>query len=80
MRNLAEIFNDWVTRGAGIILLLIIAVVIFNIYSPLPERYPLFGVFTHSLVIILFIAGGIIFVRAIMKSEFGSKSEEYSKQ
>jgi len=80
LRYLAEIFDDWLTRAAGIVLVLIIAVVIFNIYSPLPEKYPLFGVFTHSLAVLLFIAGGIIFVRAIMKSEFGGKPGEGSPQ
>ncbi|MFH1015887.1 MAG: hypothetical protein V1771_02695, partial [Chloroflexota bacterium] len=74
LKYLAEIFDNWLTRAAGIIFLLIIAVVLFNIYSPLPEKYPLFGVFTHSLAVILFVAGGIIFVLAILKSEFGGRT------
>ncbi len=63
-----EIFDDWLTRAAGIVFVLIVALVIFNIYSDLPEKYPLFGVFNFSMVPILFIVGGIIFVLAILKS------------
>ena len=68
MRHLREIFDDGVTRAAGIVFLLIVAVVVFNLYSSLPERYPLFGVFSFLMVPVLFIAGGIIFVLAILRS------------
>ena len=68
MRYLREIFNDWLTRAAGIVFVLIVALVIFNIFSDLPEKYPLFGVFNFSMVPILFIIGGIIFVFAILRS------------
>jgi hypothetical protein len=64
---LREIFNDWLTRAAGINLVLIVALVIFNIISDLPEKYPLFGVFNFSMVPVLFITGGIIFILAIVK-------------
>ncbi len=67
MRFLREVFDDWLTRAAGIVLVLIMALVIFNIYSDLAEQYPLFGVILFSLVPILFIAGGVIFVFAILK-------------
>ncbi len=68
MRYLREIFDDWLTRAAGIVFVLITALVVFNIYSDLPEKYPLFGVFNFSMVPVLFIAGGVIFVLAILKS------------
>ncbi len=68
MRYLREIFDDWLTRAAGINFVLIVALVLFNIFSDLPEKYPLFGVFNFSMVPILFIAGGVIFVLAILKS------------
>ncbi len=68
MKYLREIFDDWLTRAAGINFVLIVALVIFNVYSELPEKYPLFGVFNFSMVPILFIAGGIIFVLAILRS------------
>ncbi len=68
MRYLREIFDDWLTRAAGIVFVLIVALVIFNIYSDLPEKYPLFGVFNFSMVPILFIVGGVIFILAILRS------------
>ena len=63
-----EVFDDGVTRAAGIVFLLIVAVVVFNVYSPLPERYPLFGAFSFLMVPVLFVVGGIIFVLAILRS------------
>ncbi len=63
-----EIFDDWLTRAAGIVFVLIVALVIFNIYPDLPEKYPLFGVFNFSMVPVLFIAGGGIFILAILRS------------
>ncbi len=68
MRYLREVFDDWLTRAAGINFVLIVALVIFNILSELPEKYPLFGVFNFSMVPVLFITGGIIFVLAILRS------------
>ncbi len=68
MRYLREIFDDWLTRAAGIVFILIVALVIFNIYSDLPEKYPLFGVFNFFMVPVLFVAGGVIFVLAILQS------------
>ncbi len=67
MRYLREIFDDWLTRAAAVNFVLIVALVIFNIFSDLPEKYPLFGVFNYSLVPILFIAGGIVFVLTILR-------------
>ncbi len=67
MRYLREIFDDWLTRAAGIIFILIVGLVIFNTVSDLPEIYPLFGVFNYSMVPILFIAGGIVFVLTILR-------------
>ena len=67
MRYLREIFDDWLTRAAGIIFILIVGLVIFNTVSDLPEKYPLFGVFNFSMVPILFIVGGIVFVLTILR-------------
>ena len=67
MARFKRIFDDWITRAAGVVLVLIIALVIFNIYSELPEKYPLFGVFNFGMVPVLFVAGGVIFVFAIFK-------------
>lgn len=68
MKFLRDIFDDGLTRAAGIVFTLILALVIFNVYSSLPVQYPIFGVFNFSLVPILFVVGGIIFVRAILRS------------
>jgi len=69
---LKEIFDDWLTRAASINFVLIVAVVLFNLFSDLPEKYPLFGVIVYSMVPVLFISGGIIFVLAILKIRPGS--------
>ena len=68
MKYLREIFDDWIIRSAGIIFVLIVALVIFNIFSDLPEQYPLFGVFNFSMVPVLFIVGGVVFILAILRS------------
>jgi hypothetical protein len=68
LRIFREIFDDWVTRAAGIVFLLILGLVIFNVVSDLPYTHPLFGLFNFGLVPVLFIAGGIIFVFAILRS------------
>ncbi len=67
MRLFREVFDDWLTRAAGIVFLLIVGLVVFNIVSDLPEKYPLFGIFNFSLVPVLFIAGGVIFIMAISR-------------
>ena len=67
MRIFREIFSDWVMRAAGIVFLLILALVLFNAFSDLPYTHPLFGIFNFGLVPVLFIAGGIIFVYAILR-------------
>ena len=68
MRYFREIFDDWLTRFAGIVFLLVIGLVIFNAYSNLHEQYPIFGVFIYALVPILFIVGGVIFILAILRN------------
>lgn len=68
MKYLREVFDDWIIRAAGIIFVLIVALVVFNIFSDLPEQYPLFGVFNFSMVPVLFIVGGVVFILAILNS------------
>ena len=67
MKYLREIFDDWLMRAAGINFILIVALVVFNMFSDLPEKYPLFGVFNFSMVPVLFITGGIVFMLAILR-------------
>jgi len=76
LRFLREVFDDWLTRAAGIVFVLIVALVIFNLYSDLTETYPLFGVLQFSMVPILFITGGVIFVMAILKLSGGGNDEK----
>ncbi len=80
MKYLREVFDDWLIRAASIVFVLIVALVIFNIYSDLPEKYPLFGVFNFSMVPVLFIVGGIIFILAILRSEVPKIGMEYRKR
>ena len=68
MKLLRNIFDDKLTRAAGITFVLIVALVVFNLFSNLTQTHPLLGVLLFSLVPVLFIAGGIIFVLAIIKS------------
>jgi predicted membrane channel-forming protein YqfA (hemolysin III family) len=68
MKIIKEIFDDKLTRSAGIVFLLVVALVVFNTFSNLTLTHPLFGVFLYTLVPILFIVGGIIFVLAILRS------------
>jgi hypothetical protein len=66
LKFIGRIFDDWLTKSATIIFILIIALVAFNQYSDLPEEYPLFGVLEFALLVVLFILGGIVFVRAVL--------------
>lgn len=68
MKLLRDIFDDRLTKAAGITFVLIVALVVFNIFSNLTQTHPLLGVLLFSLVPVLFIVGGIIFVLAIIKS------------
>jgi len=54
--------------AALVILVLTITVIVFNHFSSWPHDNPLLGVFTFSLVPVLFIAGAVVFVSAILKS------------
>ncbi len=63
-----RIFDDRITRSAGIVFVLILALVIFNLVSKTPYNHPLFGVFNFLMVPVLFIVGGIIFIIAMFKA------------
>ena len=67
MRLFRIIFDDWLTRAAGVVCLLIVALVFFNMNSDIAEQYPLLGVFIFSMIPVLFIVGGMIFILAILK-------------
>jgi hypothetical protein len=76
IRFLRDMFDDWLTKSAGIVCLLIIVLVFFNLKSNLAETYPLLGAVVFGMVPILFIAGGVIFVLAILKFSGQRNSNE----
>ena len=78
MRVIREIFDDRLTRAAGVVFVLIVALVIFNVFSDLPQDYPLFGVINFSMVPVLFVVGGIIFILAILRSQGGGNNKRTS--
>jgi hypothetical protein len=67
MSHLGEVFDDWLTRIAGITFVLTVALVIFNVTSGLLETHPLIALATFSLVPVLFIVGGIAFLISIVR-------------
>jgi hypothetical protein len=64
---LKYLFDDWLSRCAGIILGLLLILTLFTILSGFPDQHPLLGVLIFGLVPALFIAGGIVFILAILK-------------
>jgi hypothetical protein len=62
-----EFFKDRLIAAAGIILILILGLVLFNSTSHLSESHPLFGALNYSLVPVLFITGGVVFIIAILR-------------
>ena len=78
VRILGEVFDDWLTRAAGIVCILIVVIVIYNMRSELSETYPLLGALIFAMVPVLFIAGGVIFVLAILKFSRQDNSNETS--
>ncbi len=68
LKTFKEIFDDFFTKAAGIVFVLIMGLVIFELFSDITFTHPLIGVLLYSLVPVLFIAGGIIFVLAILRN------------
>ena len=74
MRHLREIFDDRWTKFAGMIFILIIAVPVFNLFSDFTQTHPLVAILVFSLVPVLFIAGGIVFIVDFIRI-FGRRSD-----
>lgn len=68
MRRLADIFDDWWMKTAGILLLLMVLFFVFNMVSDLPLKVPIIGIFTYMMVPALFILGAINFIIIIVRS------------
>jgi hypothetical protein len=73
VKIIRDVFDDWLTRAAGIVFVLIIVLTLVNTYSDLPMQNPIFGMFNFSMVPVLFIVGGVIFVLAILRSQANGK-------
>ena len=67
MKYLRYIFDDWLTRAAGIIFFLIVALVVFDVFTNLPDKWPFLGLMNFAMVPVLFVLGGVIFVLAILR-------------
>jgi hypothetical protein len=67
MRFLAIIRGDWRMKAAVILVVLMAAVLIFNLVSGLPNEKPLVGVFTYGLIPLLFILGALNFILVVVK-------------
>ena len=67
MRYLREVLTDGLTRAFGITFVLIIVLVILNTFSNLRETNPQLSTFFFSLSLILFLAGGVVYVLAILR-------------
>jgi len=67
IRFFQELFDDRWTFTAGVILVLIISVVVFNLFVDFTLEHPLLSVLIFSLVPVLFIIGGIVFTVAIFR-------------
>ena len=78
LRLARDIFDDWLTRGAAIICVIIVAIVIFNMNSDIAEEFPLLGTLIFAMVPVSFIAGGMIFVVAILKFSRQGNNDEAS--
>ena len=68
MKVIRDIFSDRITIAAGIAFCLIVAMVLFTYFSTLPEEYPLFGFIIFLIIPVIFVAGGLIFLFAILRS------------
>ncbi len=76
----SRIFHNKLTLIQGIFFLLIISFFIFNALSDLPEKLPLLGIFTYSLVPFLFVAGGAVFLLFVFRSRSREKQSSLNRE
>jgi TRAP-type C4-dicarboxylate transport system permease small subunit len=67
LKQVLEMFDDWLTRAVGIVFILIVGIVVFNMRSSLAETRPFLAAVIYGMVPVLFIVGGVIYVLAILK-------------
>ncbi len=68
MSYFQRLFDDRWTRIAAIVFLLMLVLALPNLFLDLPNKSPLLGLLTLSLIPILFIVDAVIFVVAILRS------------
>jgi len=68
LRFFSDIFNDWITRAAGIILILLLINLAFNVFFVhFQQQYPFLQLISLVMVFVFIITGGILFFIAIVK-------------
>ena len=68
LRYVSDIFNDWVTRAAGIVLALLLVNLAFNIFFVhFQQQYPFLQLISLVMALVFVISGGILFFIAIVK-------------
>ena len=68
LRFVSEIFDDWVTRIAGLVLMMLLGTLAFNIFFVhFQMQYPFIMLISLVMALVFVIAGGILFFIAIVK-------------
>lgn len=68
LRFLSKIFNDWLTRTAGVVFLLFLANLAFNVFFlHFREQYPFVNLLSLISAMGLLMLGGFLFFVAIIK-------------
>ncbi|MFC1847076.1 hypothetical protein ACFLYS_03360 [Chloroflexota bacterium] len=68
LRFVSDIFDDWVIRAAGIVLMLLLGTLAFNIFFVhFQMQYPFLMLISLVMALVFVIAGGILFFVAIVK-------------
>jgi len=68
LRFVSDVFNDWVTRAAGLVLVMLLGTLAFNMFFVhFQQQYPFVMLISLVMALVFVIAGGILFFIAIVK-------------
>ncbi len=68
LRFVSDIFDDWVTRAAGLVLMMLLGTLFFNMFFVhFQMQYPFIMLISLVMALVFVIAGGILFFIAIVK-------------
>ncbi len=68
LRFVSNVFDDWVTRAAGLVLVMLLGTLAFNIFFVhFQMQYPFLMLISLVMALVFVIAGGILFFIAIVK-------------